>query len=307
MYGVPLRVRAPLVGEAGHRGMPDESSRAVDPDQDPRVAGDMEASVDSELALVMREDVPLGGWVVNPRFVGYEKDREHHRGPLPLLVSRLDGPGPEHVRRMVDDALRAEANGLSGTAYFDARWPRPARGDVPDPKAMDGLKYCDWSLHLAADRIRGLGTMPVVVEETEDLFRPGQCPGEAALYCGWYSYQRYVDAFDWAPGAVAFHVASGECTTLRRAGSRQWCKRLVEDGVAVTVGPVSEPYVQAFPVPEVFFGLLADGRWTLAECYAMSLAVLSWKMVLLGDPLYRPFPGSRRPDRGALSEPAPGR
>jgi uncharacterized protein (TIGR03790 family) len=64
---------------------------------------------------------------------------------------------------------------------------------------------------------------------------------------------------------------------------------LLEKGAAATVGPVSEPYLQAFPVPEVFFGLLVGGRVTLAECYALSIPFLSWQMVLIGDPLYRPF------------------
>jgi len=53
--------------------------------------------------------------------------------------------------------------------------------------------------------------------------------------------------------------------------------------------PVNEPYVQAFPIPEIFFGLLFEGRLTLAECYALSKPFLSWQMVLIGDPLYRPF------------------
>ena len=35
--------------------------------------------------------------------------------------------------------------------------------------------------------------------------------------------------------------------------------------------------------------LLVEGRLNLAECYALSLPYLSWKMVLIGDPLYRPF------------------
>jgi len=64
---------------------------------------------------------------------------------------------------------------------------------------------------------------------------------------------------------------------------------MLEKGVAATVGPVGEPYVQAFPVPEVFFAALLDGRLSLAECYAVSTPFLSWKMVLIGDPLYRPF------------------
>ncbi|MCK5914085.1 MAG: TIGR03790 family protein, partial [Desulfuromusa sp.] len=112
---------------------------------------------------------------------------------------------------------------------------------------------------------------------------------QSALYCGWYSLGKYVDAFDWQRGAVGYHIASSECTTLKKEGSQVWCKRMLEDGVAATIGPVTEPYVQGFPLPELFFGFLLDGYYTLAESYFLSLPYLSWQMVLIGDPLYRPF------------------
>jgi hypothetical protein len=69
---------------------------------------------------------------------------------------------------------------------------------------------------------------------------------------------------------------------------------MLEKGIAATIGPVGEPYVQAFPVPEVFFGLLLEGKATLAECYASSSPFLSWRMVLIGDPLYKPFSTAQR-------------
>jgi uncharacterized protein (TIGR03790 family) len=130
--------------------------------------------------------------------------------------------------------------------------------------------------------------MPVMVDDADTLFQPGQCP-DAALYCGWYSLATYVDAFDWQPGAVGFHIASSECTTLKKENSQVWCKRMIEKGACATIGPVGEPYLQAFPMPEVFFGFLSEGVLSLAECYMVSLPYLSWKMVLIGDPLYRPF------------------
>jgi len=64
---------------------------------------------------------------------------------------------------------------------------------------------------------------------------------------------------------------------------------MLEKGVAATIGPVYEPYVESFPVPEIFFSLLIDGYLSLAECYFISTPFLSWQMVLIGDPLYRPF------------------
>jgi uncharacterized protein (TIGR03790 family) len=73
-----------------------------------------------------------------------------------------------------------------------------------------------------------------------------------------------------------------------------WCKRILEEGAAATIGPTSEPYLQAFPVPEIFFAALLDGRLTLAECYGISKPFWSWQMVLIGDPLYRPFVNAKK-------------
>ena len=130
--------------------------------------------------------------------------------------------------------------------------------------------------------------MTVVVNDKPELFKPGECP-DAALYCGWYSLAKYVDAFTWQKGAVGYHIASAECSTLKQKNSQVWCKKMLESGVAATLGPTSEPYLQAFPIPEIFFGLLLDGQLSLAECYALSKPFWSWQMVLIGDPLYRPF------------------
>jgi len=57
----------------------------------------------------------------------------------------------------------------------------------------------------------------------------------------------------------------------------------------VTIGPVSEPYLHAFPRPEEFFGLLVTGKYTLVECYWKTELLTSWMMVLVGDPLYNPY------------------
>jgi uncharacterized protein (TIGR03790 family) len=120
------------------------------------------------------------------------------------------------------------------------------------------------------------------------LFLSGQCP-DAALYCGWYSLAKYVPAFEWVPGAVAYHMASAEAATLRDPGSEVWCKKMLENGVCATIGPVYEPYLAAFPRPDEFFALLLSGDKSLIECYYLSQPFNSWMMTLIGDPLYRPF------------------
>ncbi|HED00918.1 MAG TPA: TIGR03790 family protein [Proteobacteria bacterium] len=240
------------------------------------------AAVDSELALVREDHYSLDGWLPNKYFLGYRGQKIDNMPQNVLVVSRLDGPSEEIVRRIIDDSLETEREGLRGTAYFDARWPDP--GD----KKLTGYAFYDRAIHNAARVVEKSKRMPVVADSQAKLFQPGQCPN-TAFYCGWYSLAHYVDAFTWARGAVGFHIASSECTTLKNKGSQVWCKVMLEKGVAATLGPVAEPYVQAFPPPDLFFALLIDGRLTLAECYALSNPFWSWQMVLIGDPLYRPF------------------
>ena len=239
------------------------------------------ASVDSELTLARLEDFPLEGWLGNPL-----ASRNAHQF-LPqsteevLMVSRLDGPEPGMVRRMMADSLAVERGGLSGTACIDARWPKPKKQEN-----LTGYAFYDLSLHRMAGLLRQLN-WPVIFDDKKELFPEG-LGLRTALYCGWYSLGHYVDTFVWQPGAVGYHIASSECETLKRKGSEVWCKRMIERGITATLGPVAEPYVQAFPLPEEFFDLLTGGL-TLVESYFQSLPHLSWRMVLIGDPLYRPF------------------
>jgi uncharacterized protein (TIGR03790 family) len=313
VYGMPLKVSPPEMNHSersrldalrakertlmnlrdGHRGEETQRAKAIDQeikalrkDIDRLRKADQGAALDSELALVLQEGYALSAWIPNPYFVGFRDKPPRVKREETLMVSRLDGPSESAVLHMIDGSLGAEKNGLKGTAYFDARWPKPPveRGKEP----LKGYAFYDHSIHMAAEAVRKSGRLRVVVNDNEPLFQAGDCP-DAALYCGWYSLARYVDAFTWRPGALGYHIASAECRTLKKKASRVWCKRMIEEGVSATLGPVAEPYVQAFPVPEVFFGLLIDGRFPLVECYAASTPFLSWQMVLLGDPLYRPF------------------
>ena len=238
--------------------------------------------MDSELMVVKAKKAPVDGWIENPFYLGFRDRPEAIPRRDVLMVSRLDGPTAASVRRIIDDTLSAEKEGLVGTAYFDARWP------IDSSAKLSGYKLYDSSIHRAAEQVQKNSDLPVRIDASSDLFQHGQCP-DAALYCGWYSLAKYVDAFKWQKGAVGYHIASSECTTLKKKNSQVWCKRMIEEGVCATIGPVAEPYVQAFPMPEVFFGFLTDGILSLAECYMVSLPFLSWKMVLIGDPLYHPF------------------
>jgi uncharacterized protein (TIGR03790 family) len=202
-----------------------------------------------------------------------------------LMVSRLDAPTFELAKGLVDKALEAEAAGLAGKAYIDGR----GMGQLDQaPAAPGSFADYDRALLILAKALEEQTTIETVVNTSPALFKAGECP-DAALYCGWYSLGKYVDAFDWQIGAVGYHLASSEAATLHDAASQVWCKKMLEDGVTATMGPVYEPYLASFPRPEEFFGLLVQGELTLAECYWRSLPFTSWMQTLIGDPLYRPY------------------
>jgi uncharacterized protein (TIGR03790 family) len=241
-----------------------------------------QASFDSELSLVGWPDYPLFRWQPNPLYYRYDEVAEVRLKTL--MVSRLEAPTFELAKKLVDTAIAVEKTGLVGKVYLDAR------GMKFNPKTGKPGSYSayDQSLRDLAERLRRHTKLEVVLNDEAKLFQEGDCP-EAALYCGWYSLARYVDAFDWQPGAVGYHLASSEATTLRKPGSKVWCNAMLEDGICATLGPVGEPYLASFPLPDDFFSLLLTGRYTLAEVYYRTKPFNSWAMVLVGDPLYNPF------------------
>jgi uncharacterized protein (TIGR03790 family) len=266
IYGVPLRIDRQHVDTSTGNG----------------AGKDDHAAVDSELALILGGSYPLDGWLANPYFLGFRQTETVLKRDNVLMVSRLDGPDPATVRRIIDDSISTERNGLRGRACFDTRWPKS------EAKKHGTYGLYDGSIHRAAELVRSRYLLPVRLDSKPELFQQGDCPN-TALYCGWYSLARYIDAFTWAKGSVGFHIASAECSTLRKKDSQVWCKRMLENGIGATIGPVFEPYVSGFPQPDIFFGHLVDGYLSLAECYLISLPYLSWQMVLIGDPLYLPF------------------
>ena len=76
---------------------------------------------------------------------------------------------------------------------------------------------------------------------------------------------------------------------IRDPNTTQWCPAMLSHGITATLGAVAEPYLFAFPEPKEFFAELLDGN-CLVEAYYHTSPVNSWQMVLIGDPLYKPFP-----------------
>lgn len=250
---------------------------------------DGDAGLDSELSLLWwdSDSYRIAGRLANPM---------HHASPPPtgpllpiLMVSRLDAPTPQLAMQMVDQALETERTGLAGKVYVDAR------GQKPGPPLSYG-SY-DQSLRDLAALVRRATSYEVVLEDTERRFsNPGEAP-DVALYVGWYRLRNYEDAFTFKPGAIGYHIASGEAVSIHNPDEPGWCKNALERGIAVTLGPTGEPYLDSFPLPQEFFGLLLTGRYSVVEAYFLTTRFLSWRMVLFGDPLYNPWRG-----RGTVRE-----
>jgi uncharacterized protein (TIGR03790 family) len=236
------------------------------------------AAFDSELALLWWE-YPKTGWQVNPLYYATPS----LKGPPTMMVMRLDGPDAGTVSQMITASLKAEAEGLKGRVVIDSR------GLHADAKGkFDPYSAYDQSLRNLADIIRTKAKLPLLLDERPDVLAPGTAK-DVALYMGWYSVDKYVPACQFVPGAVGFHLASFTMITLKREDPRGWVRGLLTDGIAATLGPVAEPYLQAFPTADDFFPLLLTGKLTLAEVYWKTTPWTSWMISMIGDPLYTPY------------------
>lgn len=244
-----------------------------------RLAGEeCHAAFDSELSLALWPPYSPYRWqpnLLNPTIAAQSSDATSART---LMVSRIDAPSPAIAKRMIDDAIAAEAAGLVGKFYIDAR----------GIKKHDLYRDYDDNLFRLDKFVRERTKISVVLDRRSRVFPIDSCP-DTALYCGWYSVANYVPAFKFNRGAIAYHIASFELRSLRDSRKKYWCPGLLRDGVAATLGATSEPYLHAFPPPSRFFALILSGRFTLVECFYLSKPFNSWQLALLGDPLYRPF------------------
>jgi uncharacterized protein (TIGR03790 family) len=242
------------------------------------------ASFDSELMLLWQKEYKLERWQPNPLNWKFPADKRPKLLEPILMTCRLDGPTPEIAKRLVDDAIEVEANGLKGKVYFDARG---IGFDAKKPGDAHGYGGYDESYRELAELFK-TAKFDVTLDNKNDLFKPDSCP-DAALYSGWYSHANYIPSCTFAKGAIAWHLASSEAVTLRNEKSKVWCPNLLKAGVAATLGPVAEPYTIGFPKPAEFFGFVATGKYPLVECYAKTVYFTSWMTVLVGDPLYNPY------------------
>lgn len=243
--------------------------------------GEGEASVDSELSCLWVGSYPRQKWLTNPWHWSAAPPLVEQLRPRMVRVARIDGPTPEIAQRVFEEAIAIEDRGLSGDAVLDAR-------GMTGQGAIGSYDATDQSIRDTAKYLTNESGLKPVFDNNAGLL-PDHSSDHAAIYCGWYSVRAYKPTVKLVPGSIAWHVASYEMVALRPETEQGWCAGLLKAGATVTLGPVGEPYLIAFPPPDEFLGLLMTGKANIAEAYWSTTAITSWKMVLIGDPLYRPF------------------
>lgn len=240
---------------------------------------DTGAATDSELALLYWNSYPRNKWQANALHFAFSGNT-----PPVMMTMRLDGPTPDVVKRIIQESSDIEATGLDGTVALDARGlaPKDAKGNI------NLFGQYDQHIRNLAQLLSAKTHLKVILANKEPVFAPHTVKN-VAVYCGWYSVGHYVPGCDFVRGSVGFHVASFEMVTLRGKGAQGWVAGLLNDGVDATLGPVAEPYLNAFPLPDEFFPLLFTGKLPLAEVYWKTTPMTSWMISFLGDPLYTPY------------------
>jgi uncharacterized protein (TIGR03790 family) len=280
MRGVPLKI-APDPS--------DEDSMEYEPELQTNAA-----AVDNELALLPVFGLPRGGYVPNIFFddqmagikrMGPELARNM------VLVTRLDGPKPSDVRRMIDDTLYAEKNRLAGLAVVDTRGLTDVKdaytsGDIWLRGARDSLVQDGWD---------------VKFDDKPDLLPATDPCDQVALYLGWY-HDGAIGPWVTPPnrfvrGAIAYHLHSFSAATVR-SETVGWVGPLIAHGADATMGMVYEPYLSLTPHEDIFARRLLQGDYFAEAAYASEKG-LSWMLTVVGDPLYRPF---RLPLDSALAQ-----
>jgi len=216
--------------------------------------------------------------------------RAQPRSQLIYSTWRLDGATPAIAIGLVDKATQTMNHAL-GAACIDRN-----RGDIGNVlDASYGLG--DWDLHKAAVFLAQAG-ISVVEDSNVDEFGAGlagpRCPADGspvAFYSGWYSLNNYngVGVFNWAPGAIGFHLDSLSMRDPR--GGTNWSANALIDGITVTSGAMAEPYLQGLPRPAGIYRNLLEGA-NVGDAFMRNTRWLKWMIINVGDPLYRPFPAT---------------
>jgi uncharacterized protein (TIGR03790 family) len=218
------------------------------------------------------------------------------------LVTRLDGFTEADAMGVLERGLRPPATPDSGRFVIDLRGGNRSRGES--------------ALLAAAAVVTSLGAA-VRLDTTETFVaRARRVLGYASWGSNDVRYDRAFD-FEWMDGAVAATFVSSSARTFEEPPSRWRPGRaretdryhggtsqsligdLIRSGASGVSGNVAEPWLDGCVRPDVLFGAYLTGR-NLAESFHLAMPYVSWRGLVVGDPLCRIRPAPREspePDR----------
>jgi uncharacterized protein (TIGR03790 family) len=244
------------------------------------------ASVDSELTLVYHYllfgTYEFNGRVENPYF-SVEFERENFRPFLRrdydiYLVTRLAGYSAIDSALLVDRAVSPEAGGtfsfdLASTQQTtEADWLKRAASSLEHA----GLKVTLEQTGIVLNDL--VGVQGYVNQGSADLTSGGRIP-----------------RLQWLPGAIVTIFDKITAKTFQRTEPKQedWSSgnmaaQYVENGATGFGGYIADPTIDGYIRPQILFPAYAAG-YNLAEAYYAATRYISWRQVVVGDPLASPY------------------
>jgi uncharacterized protein (TIGR03790 family) len=281
LYGIPVHITEASVEETDDTELRTAAFSRTQPNLvEAFTSGPMarnEAAVDSELALLLRRDIPMVGFFPNPLFGKSNLAMTENI----LRVCRLDGPSPRAVRGMINHALEGERFGLKGRAYVDE-----------DTRQGGFAQGNNW-LRETAQTFARMG-YDLTHDRAKSTIPPDERIDQPVLYAGWYEWNINAPfthpGFRFPAGAIAAHLHSFSARPLR-SKDKGWAGPFIERGVSATFGNTAEPYLSLTHRFNMFFAALAQGT-LFGDAAYFAMPALSWQGIFLGDPLYHPFRAS---------------
>jgi uncharacterized protein (TIGR03790 family) len=210
--------------------------------------------------------------------------RQREGAPRLYSVWRLDAPTEILAADLVRKALRAErAGGPKGRVCIDRN------GGPIELSKDESYGAAEWDLERAAGFARRAG-IDVLVDQNKEEFGTAPAPErceDAMFYAGWYSLNHYNDAFTWANGALGYHLDS--LSALHPRTGSNWAANALLKGITSTSGAIDEPYLATMPRVDGVLRDLMQGA-VLGDALLRNTMSVKWRIIHIGDPLYRPFP-----------------
>ena len=208
-----------------------------------------------------------------------------------FLTAVLDGPTKEAVKKLIDRSLDvSNQTFITGDLFIDPYGRQTISADIDYQE--DILDFID-------NEVPNLG---LDSQLTIDIDDPYQEPTVAffshdSFYWGWfnptYAQQLFLNQnerrvflynADDRSACNIHYYANG--SPFDSNGSDFWCNLAmnIEPGYAICAGSVDNPGSDAFLRPTPFFQALHQGS-TVGEAFLFASEFVSWKTVLIGDPL----------------------